>query len=44
MQRGIGMNNNISFYETSIASLGKTLFLTEEAAKEQIKELQEKQK
>ena len=33
-----------SFYETSIASLGKTLFLTEEAAKAQIKELQEKQK
>lgn len=33
-----------SFYETSIASLGKTLFLTEEAAEEQIKELQEKQK
>ena len=32
-----------SFYETSIASLGKTLFLTEEAAKAQIKELQEKQ-
>ena len=33
-----------SFYETSIASLGKTLFLTEEAAEAQIKELQEKQK
>ena len=33
-----------SFYETSIASLGKTLFLTKEAAEEQIKELQEKQK
>ena len=33
-----------SFYETSIASLGKTLFLTEEAAKAQIKKLQEKQK
>ena len=33
-----------SLYETSIASLGKTLFLTEEAAKAQIKELQEKQK
>ena len=33
-----------SSYETSIASLGKTLFLTEEAAKAQIKELQEKQK
>lgn len=33
-----------SLYETSIASLGKTLFLTEEAAEEQIKELQEKQK
>lgn len=33
-----------SSYETSISSLGKTLFLTEEAAKAQIKELQEKQK
>ena len=33
-----------SSYETSIASLGKTLFLTEEAAEAQIKELQEKQK
>lgn len=33
-----------SLYETSIASLGKTLFLTEEAAEAQIKELQEKQK
>ena len=33
-----------SLYETSIASLGKTLFLTEEAAKAQIKALQEKQK
>lgn len=33
-----------SLYETSIASLGKTLFLTEEAAEEQIKKLQEKQK
>lgn len=33
-----------SLYETSIASLGKTLFLTEEAAKAQIKKLQEKQK
>lgn len=33
-----------SFYEISIASLGKTLFLTEEAAEEQIKKLQEKQK
>lgn len=33
-----------SLYETSITSLGKTLFLTEEAAKAQIKELQEKQK
>lgn len=33
-----------SSYETSISSLGKTLFLTEEAAEEQIKELQEKQK
>lgn len=32
-----------SSYETSISSLGKTLFLTEEAAKAQIKELQEKQ-
>lgn len=31
-----------SFYETSISSLGKTLFLTEEAAEAQIKELQEK--
>lgn len=33
-----------SFYETSIASLGKTLFLTEESAEAQLKELQEKQK
>ena len=33
-----------SFYETSIASLGKTLFLTEEAAETRLKELQEKQK
>ena len=33
-----------SSYETSIASLCKTLFLTEEAAKARIKELQEKQK
>ena len=33
-----------SSYETSIASLGKTLFLTEEAAEARIKELQEKQK
>ena len=33
-----------SFYETSIASLGKTLFLTEEAAEARLKELQEKQK
>lgn len=33
-----------SLYETSIASLGKTLFLTEEAAEAQIKELQKKQK
>ena len=33
-----------SSYETSVASLGKTLFLTEEAAEAQIKELQEKQK
>ena len=32
-----------SLYETSIASLGKTLFLTEEAAKVRLKELQEKQ-
>ena len=33
-----------SSYETSISSLGKTLFLTEESAKAQIKKLQEKQK
>ena len=33
-----------SSYETSIASLCKTLFLTEESAKAQIKKLQEKQK
>lgn len=33
-----------SSYETSITSLGKTLFLTEEAAEAKIKELQEKQK
>ena len=33
-----------SFYETSIASLGKTLFLTEEAAEARLKEFQEKQK
>ena len=33
-----------SSYETSIASLGKTLFLTEEAAEARLKELQEKQK
>ena len=33
-----------SSYETSISSLGKTLFLTEEAAEAQIKELQEKHK
>ena len=32
-----------SLYETSIASLGKTLFLTEEAAKTRLKELQEKE-
>jgi hypothetical protein len=31
-----------SFYETSIASLGKTLFLTEEAAEARLKEFQEK--
>lgn len=31
-----------SFYETSIASLGKTLFLTQEAAEAQLKEFQEK--
>ena len=31
-----------SFYETSIASLGKTLFLTEESAEARLKELQDK--
>lgn len=33
-----------SSYETSIASLGKTLFLTEESAEARLKELHEKQK
>ena len=37
-------NGYNSSYETSISSLGKTLFLTEEAVEAQIKELQEKQK
>lgn len=32
-----------SFYETSIASLGKTLFLTEESAEARLKELQDKE-